>query len=352
MSRDNFSTVVKHALAMRAGYRCSYPECEAITIGPSNETDTAISNTGEAAHINSASAGPGARRHDPSLTPEQRKSIENGIWCCNNHAELIDRDETTYTVDLLKSWRTLAELKAKLRQATGVADLSLRPELIKLGIFPESVRLDVLGDENLRIGKAVKFACIKEIWGGKLAGSLRDFLIEYSRNAITHGGAAFVEISFNQKCIELKDDGGLFEINRLNDVSSTRGGGKAYRALKGAFRLSTISVERTPEGLNRTYIPFVSEPIELPAVNPCAIVLNRGGRRPLSHDNFQFLAACDRLYVVAPDFTCYSDALIYVNMLSQIVQTNPNVTLVVQEATDDVIAHLREEIVGVEIIGW
>lgn len=53
-------------------------------------------------------------RYDPSLTPEQRSSIDNGIWMCRSHGALIDSDHTIYSVEQLKNWKQLAETQQSL----------------------------------------------------------------------------------------------------------------------------------------------------------------------------------------------------------------------------------------------
>lgn len=53
-------------------------------------------------------------RYDPSLTPEQRSSIDNGIWMCRSHGALIDSDYTIYSVEQLKNWKQLAETQQSL----------------------------------------------------------------------------------------------------------------------------------------------------------------------------------------------------------------------------------------------
>ena len=111
--RDDFPAETKRRLALRAGHRCSFPECEAHTAGPSDEANDAVNNVGVAAHI--AGAAPGARRYDASMTPEERSSIENGIWLCQTHAKLIDGDETTWTVPVLQKMKTETEARAKAR---------------------------------------------------------------------------------------------------------------------------------------------------------------------------------------------------------------------------------------------
>src|SRR5205814_1147689 len=44
-----------------------------------------------------------------SLTAEQRKSAENGIWCCQNCGKEVDDDESKFTVDRLRELRGRAE---------------------------------------------------------------------------------------------------------------------------------------------------------------------------------------------------------------------------------------------------
>ncbi len=111
--RDDFSPDTKRRLALRAGHRCSFPDCGAQTVGPSDEANDAVNNVGVAAHI--AGAARGARRYDPRMTKRQRSSIENGIWLCQTHAKLIDGDEANWTVELLNTIRSAAEERAKGR---------------------------------------------------------------------------------------------------------------------------------------------------------------------------------------------------------------------------------------------
>jgi hypothetical protein len=106
---DEFPEHVKRVLAARAGHRCCYPACGAPTSGPQLDGAKAL-NVGVAAHITAASDnGP---RFDPTLTPEQRRHPDNGIWMCQNHGKLIDNDETQFTVALLLQWKHDAEQRA------------------------------------------------------------------------------------------------------------------------------------------------------------------------------------------------------------------------------------------------
>jgi len=89
VSRDNFSAKTKIALAQRSGYLCSRPDCQRITIGPSDESTDKAVNAGIAAHI--TAAAPGGPRFDGSMSDEERCSINNGIWLCAYCANIVDK---------------------------------------------------------------------------------------------------------------------------------------------------------------------------------------------------------------------------------------------------------------------
>jgi len=110
MSRDNFAREVIDRLAKRAGMKCSCPNCRLPTSGP--DGGGGVTNTGVAAHI--AAASPGGARYDELMTPEERSSIINGIWLCQSHAKMIDDDELTHSVAVLKDWKSVAEQMAAL----------------------------------------------------------------------------------------------------------------------------------------------------------------------------------------------------------------------------------------------
>lgn len=117
--RDEFLRPVQQLLAKRVGYRCSL--CGAPTAGPAAEVGRST-NVGEAAHITAAS--PGGPRFDPSLSAEERRSPENGIWLCCTCGRKIDVDTRLYTVDVLRNRKTQAEEEAQ--STLGVASPFLR----------------------------------------------------------------------------------------------------------------------------------------------------------------------------------------------------------------------------------
>ena len=104
--RDDFSQKTIDTLCERVGGKCSNPKCRRETKDPHSDPQKRIS-LGEAAHITAAAEG--GPRYNPDLTPEERSSIENGIWLCRSCARMIDSDESIYTVELLKSWKYAAE---------------------------------------------------------------------------------------------------------------------------------------------------------------------------------------------------------------------------------------------------
>ena len=105
--RVDFSANVRETLAKRAAFRCSFPGCGRLTIGPGNEFDS-IESTGRACHIYSAAEkGPRGRG---GLSEAEIESSRNGIWMCAHHADVIDKNRgVDYPPQLLMTWRYLHE---------------------------------------------------------------------------------------------------------------------------------------------------------------------------------------------------------------------------------------------------
>ncbi len=118
MARDDFSASIKDTLAKRVAFRCSNPKCDDATSGPHSAATRSV-NLGVASHITAAASG--GPRFDESLTPEERASIDNGIWLCQRCAKLVDNDPARYTVSLLRAWKIATEARA-LRALEGDVD--------------------------------------------------------------------------------------------------------------------------------------------------------------------------------------------------------------------------------------
>jgi hypothetical protein len=137
-NRDDFSPTTKRAVALRAGYRCSFDGCRKPTVGPSDESSTAWTGIGVAAHI--CAAAPGGARYLASMSAEERSHIDNAIWLCADHGRLIDQDSKTYTPEKLRAIKRdheawcANELKAPSSDPNPTADLiAIGPDVVCLG---------------------------------------------------------------------------------------------------------------------------------------------------------------------------------------------------------------------------
>jgi hypothetical protein len=112
--RDNFTARQAATLAARAGSRCSNLTCRRVTSRPDPSSPEAAINIGTASH--SRAASPGGPRFDPAMTPEERSSIENGIWLCAVCARIVDNAPDAYPVATLEAWKAHAE-RAAVRES-------------------------------------------------------------------------------------------------------------------------------------------------------------------------------------------------------------------------------------------
>lgn len=126
-TRDDFSARTKLDLALRASYVCS--SCKLSTVGRSDEAPDAVTMIGDAAQICAAAPGPGARRYDPTMTPEERSHIDNGIWLCASCGDLIHRDEKRFTADDLRRMKREHEGSRRIGESGSDAE----GDLISIG---------------------------------------------------------------------------------------------------------------------------------------------------------------------------------------------------------------------------
>ncbi len=105
-NRDEFTEKTRRQIARQAGWLCSDPSCRRATIGSNSDGNDEI-NLGTASHI--CGAAPKGPRYDPSMTPPQRSSLENGIWLCRLHGTAVDAPDSKFTVELLHQWKAQAK---------------------------------------------------------------------------------------------------------------------------------------------------------------------------------------------------------------------------------------------------
>lgn len=151
--RIEFSKKTRDLVAQRAAFRCSFPGCGRLTIGPMNDPTT-VANTGHAAHIYSAAISGRGPRGKGGLSENELKSVQNAIWLCGNHASLVDKHRgRDYPADKLHSYKSLHETRTALelgglRTPFGwVESLTIRSS----PLFSDGCRID-LAKLNLVIG--------------------------------------------------------------------------------------------------------------------------------------------------------------------------------------------------------
>lgn len=133
--RDDFHKPTVEMLAKRVAYFCSNPSCRQVTIG-ANEEPGKATIIGIAAHITAASEG--GPRYDPTLTNEQRRHFDNGIWLCSNCATLIDKDTKRFTKGILVEWKQDAEDEARRRLSGELKKLPLGSPFIEVDLVSTS----------------------------------------------------------------------------------------------------------------------------------------------------------------------------------------------------------------------
>jgi hypothetical protein len=107
-ARVDFSANTKWIIALRSGYRCAHPECNArTTVGPAKQPDE-YEDTGRASHIFAAAKrGPRGRGN---LSPDELRSVANGIWLCAEHADQVDTNNgKDYPPHVLLGWKAAHE---------------------------------------------------------------------------------------------------------------------------------------------------------------------------------------------------------------------------------------------------
>jgi hypothetical protein len=111
-------------------YMCSNPLCRRLTIRPQSGSFSAV-RQGKAAHI--SGAAPRSARSKSTMSDEECRSFENGIWLCDICARLVDDNRAEYPEATLRKWKTGAEIyvaelstqDTRLRQLRGLVAQTL-----------------------------------------------------------------------------------------------------------------------------------------------------------------------------------------------------------------------------------
>ncbi|WP_407361951.1 hypothetical protein HKW97_11630 [Pseudomonas luteola] len=279
-----------------------------MTEGPNFECDNGISKTGMACHIYAAATGPSARRVNPEMSEEDLTDISNGIWMCYTHGKLIDTDESTYTVDQLKTWREVAEIRAKLWQQFG-RGIELSPEHFTNIPLPKSkISFESLGQENHLIGEAIYNSCTEQIWGKEESHAIRDVLIEVVRNAFEHGNASNVEIEIAENSIKVFDDGSSYDAAMLLEEARKGGGFHSVHEITSRFSKNIYFTSVNDNEKNCHIFSVISSAKNIKDVTPCHIEISRDYYWGKEVD-FKVAEYCKTVYVIFPKYFALSDAL-------------------------------------------
>jgi hypothetical protein len=121
--RDEFSESTKRFVALRAGHRCSFPGCLQGTVGPSDESPTAITNIGVAAHI--CAAAPGGIR----LYIFQPLSF---IFLISSTKSLMGNQFFLFGVPLRRTWYSLQLQSSRITSCRAWRQPDCRPIVVYL----------------------------------------------------------------------------------------------------------------------------------------------------------------------------------------------------------------------------
>lgn len=346
----NFSMEVREALAKRAGYRCSFPGCRATTIGPSEESNASTNSSGMACHIMAAGSGGSARRVVSGTTSKQLSDISNGIWMCYRHGKMIDADEKKFSIPILKTWRDIAELKAKLRHELGhdIEFDSTKFDGFKLPV--DEILIPHMGAENKLVGDALKHSCLEDIWGKEIADALRDACIELIRNAFTHGGAKNVKILIGPTSVTVEDDG--CEYNSAQIYSTpTGGGGKALQVIVEGFRSKVLLFCKRANSLNQNTFSFLRKAEDISLITPCAIKLT-STTDIVEQSSVIIHEDCNVFYLILPLYLCMSDVYALKQLISKVRPKYPskNIIFVLTTVSKGVKSLIRETFPDIGII--
>lgn len=141
MRNGNFTKQTLTILYKRAGEHCTL--CKKITTRPHRDPEK-FHNLGEGAHINGVKNGPNLR-YDSSLSISELQNPRNGIWLCKTCHHIIDNDEVTYSVIVLKELKEKHESLIIRLQQSGE---TLMPSLLENDLLIEKYKRIISTQEN------------------------------------------------------------------------------------------------------------------------------------------------------------------------------------------------------------
>lgn len=347
--RKDFKPSDKVVLAQRSGYICSYPTCESLTIAPNQESESKTSSIGMACHIYAASEGLNAKRTNTELSDAEVADISNGIWMCYTHGKLIDTDDERFSPEMLFEWKRINERIASFRQETGY-DYKTAYQSIKLSSLIENKTTLPKGlDVNKRIGDAIHDSCISQAWGLELTESIRDFLIEYVRNAFLHGKATNSDLEISHNEVVIKDDGTNFDPRSLLEVDRKNGGTLSLKVLLDKFSSKLFLTSQRIDSINHLKISIPNNREAVLNGTECRVEI---GFSELHTGNLEYelLPTCKEVFVVLPEFFALSDIAFLSKKHPILTEEKRHLVFVIANVSETVQKLLKEQYPNCQIL--
>lgn len=101
----------------RSGFYCAYPGCMNRLIANETEYDDAAILAQIAHIVGSSNVGP---RADPSMTDTDKNAYENLVLLCGVHHPLVDKQDNTYSIEILHAWKSTLERWVEERLTEGM----------------------------------------------------------------------------------------------------------------------------------------------------------------------------------------------------------------------------------------
>lgn len=229
--RDDFLKPVIRLLKERSGYKCSNPQCRVVTNG-------AGLNTGVAAHIRAAA--PLGPRYDINMTPEERRSYQNGIWLCQTCSKIIDNDVSFYTINILNEWKRLAEEDARNAVGRKVLNEQCASDMLAMALngYPKSYISQTIKNAHNASEKSLEALDPRFNVTSSFEGGLTKFSICAKENVPLKVSVKNYK-NYKRKYQELVSKGVSFSID-MNDVT-TSGSSLIETITKDSDGILTIS---------------------------------------------------------------------------------------------------------------
>ncbi|MFX2612072.1 hypothetical protein V6282_26210, partial [Enterobacter mori] len=210
--RDDFLKPVIRLLKESSGYKCSNPQCRVVTNG-------AGLNTGVAAHIRAAA--PLGPRYDATMTPEERRSYQNGIWLCQTCSKMIDNDVSFYTINLLSEWKRLSEEDARNAVGKKVLSEQCASDMLAMALngYPKSYISQTIKNAHNASEKALEALDPRFNVTSSFEDGLTKFSIHAKENVSLKVTVKNLK-NYKRKYQELLSKGASFSID-MSDVSTS-----------------------------------------------------------------------------------------------------------------------------------